>query len=59
MQAWPSNRRVMALSDFTDEDIAAIKRAEPPPEAAQFDHEYGNDATWRHSSRSARRLLPK
>ena len=33
------DRRVMTLDDFTDEDIAAIERAEPPPESAQFDHE--------------------
>lgn len=33
------DRRVMGLSDFTQEDIAAIERAEPPPEAAKFDHE--------------------
>lgn len=33
------DRRVMGLEDFTEEDIAAIERAEAPPEAAQFDHE--------------------
>lgn len=33
------DREVLSLSDFTEEDIAAIERAEPPPEAAQFDHE--------------------
>lgn len=33
------DRRVMGLEDFTDEDIAAIERAEAPAEAAQFDHE--------------------
>ena len=33
------DREVLGLSDFTEEDIAAIERAEPPPEAAQFDHE--------------------
>ncbi len=33
------DRRVMALGDFTSEDIAAIERAEPPDEAARYDHE--------------------
>jgi prevent-host-death family protein len=33
------DRRVMGLEDFTEEDIAAIERAEPPAESAQFDHE--------------------
>jgi prevent-host-death family protein len=35
------DRRVVALSDFTQEDIAAIERADPPLEAARFDHELG------------------
>lgn len=34
------DRRVMTIADFTDEDIAAIERAEPLPESAQFNHEY-------------------
>lgn len=33
------DRQVLGLSDFTDEDIAAIERAQPPPETAEFDHE--------------------
>lgn len=33
------DRRVMALADFTAEDIAAIERAEPPSEFARFDDE--------------------
>lgn len=33
------DRRVMGLEDFTEEDIAAIERAEPLPECAQFNHE--------------------
>jgi len=33
------DRRVMGIEDFTEEDIAAIERAEPPPEAALFDRE--------------------
>ena len=32
-------RRVMGLEDFTDQDLAAIELAEPPGEAAAFDHE--------------------
>lgn len=35
------DRRVMTLGDFTDEDIASLKVAEPPGEAAAFDHEVG------------------
>jgi prevent-host-death family protein len=35
------DRRVMALSDFTDKDIAAIERASPPAEASQYDDELG------------------
>ncbi len=33
------DRRVMGIDDFTDEDIAAIERAEPPRAAARFDKE--------------------
>lgn len=33
------DRRVMALGDFTPEDIAAIEGAEPPNEAARYDRE--------------------
>lgn len=32
-------REVLTLDDFTDADIAAIEAAQPPPEAASFDHE--------------------
>ncbi len=35
------DRRVMSASDFTEEDIAAIERADPPAECARFDHELG------------------
>jgi hypothetical protein len=35
------DRRVMELADFTPEDIAAVARAEPPPEFAKFDDEIG------------------
>jgi prevent-host-death family protein len=33
------DRQVMSLEDFTDEDIAALERAEPPTATAAFDHE--------------------
>lgn len=33
------DRQVMQLEDFTDADLEAIRNAEPPPEAAAFDHE--------------------
>ncbi len=33
------DRRVMGIEDFTDEDIAAIERAEPPRASARFDKE--------------------
>jgi len=33
------DRQVMSASDFTDEDIEAIERAEPPPVSARFNHE--------------------
>jgi PHD/YefM family antitoxin component YafN of YafNO toxin-antitoxin module len=35
------DRRVMGLGDFTAEDIAAIERADPPPESERFDREAG------------------
>ena len=35
------DRRVMDVSDFTDADIAEIESANPPAEAARFDHELG------------------
>ena len=35
------DRRVMALDDFTDADIAALEAARAPEEAAQFDPEAG------------------
>jgi hypothetical protein len=33
------NRKVLGLSDFTDDDIAAIERAKTPDEACHFDNE--------------------
>lgn len=33
------DRKVMTLADFTDEDIAAIERMEPSPEAIALNHE--------------------
>ena len=33
------DRRVMALDDFTEEDLRALRRMEPPAAAAAFDHE--------------------
>lgn len=36
------DRRVMALSDFTELDILAIENAEAPTEASAFDHEVGS-----------------
>ncbi len=35
------DRKVMTPADFTDEDIAAIERASPPPEASEYDDELG------------------
>ena len=32
-------RTALAIEDLSDEEIEAISRAEPPAEAAQFDHE--------------------
>ena len=33
------DRRVMGIGDFTDEDIAALERVEPPDEATKYDRE--------------------
>ena len=33
------DRQVLALDDFTEADLAAIRGAEPPAEAAAYDHE--------------------
>jgi PHD/YefM family antitoxin component YafN of YafNO toxin-antitoxin module len=33
------DRQVLGLEDFTEADLEAIRNAEPPPEAASFDHE--------------------
>jgi PHD/YefM family antitoxin component YafN of YafNO toxin-antitoxin module len=33
------DRQVMTLDDFTSADLVAIRNAEPPAEAAAFDHE--------------------
>ena len=33
------DRQVMAFDDFTEADLEAIRKAEPPAEAAAFDHE--------------------
>jgi prevent-host-death family protein len=33
------DREVMALDDFTEADLQAIRKADPPIEAAAFDHE--------------------
>lgn len=33
------DRKVMSLDDFTEADMQAIMSAEPPAEAAAFDHE--------------------
>lgn len=33
------DRQVMILGDFTEADLEAIRKAEPPAEAAGFDHE--------------------
>lgn len=35
------DRQGLALADFTEADLAAIRAAEPPPEAAAFDSELG------------------
>ncbi len=33
------DRRVLGIEEFTEEQIEAIRRAEPPPEADAYDHE--------------------
>jgi prevent-host-death family protein len=33
------DRRVMTIDDFTQDDLTALRAAEPPSEAANFDHE--------------------
>jgi prevent-host-death family protein len=33
------DREVLRLEDFTEADLEAIRKAEPPAEAAAFDHE--------------------
>lgn len=33
------DRQVMTLADFTEADLDAIRKAEPPAEASAFDHE--------------------
>jgi len=33
------DRQVMALDEFTEADLQAIRKAEPPLDAAAFDHE--------------------
>lgn len=33
------DRQVLSLVDFNEADLQAIHAAEPPPEAATFDHE--------------------
>ena len=33
------DREVLGLGDFTEEDIAAIEKAEPPAESSQYNHE--------------------
>ena len=33
------DRKVMMLDDFSEEDLEAIRKAEPPAEAAAFDRE--------------------
>ncbi len=35
------DRQVLGLEDFTEADLQAIRAAEPPAEAAAFDHETG------------------
>lgn len=34
------DREVLAMSDFTDEDRAAVAAAQVPPDAAEFDSEF-------------------
>ena len=33
------DREVLGLEDFTEEDIEAVRRAEPSPESEAFNHE--------------------
>jgi PHD/YefM family antitoxin component YafN of YafNO toxin-antitoxin module len=33
------DREVLGVEDFTQADLDALRNAEPPPEAAMFDHE--------------------
>jgi prevent-host-death family protein len=33
------DRQVIGIEDFTEAEVQAVKNAEPPPEAAEFDHE--------------------
>ena len=33
------DREVLRVEDFSEADLEAIRKAEPPPEAAAFDHE--------------------
>jgi prevent-host-death family protein len=33
------DRRVLGIEDFSEEQIEAIRRSEPPPESAAFNHE--------------------
>ena len=33
------NRQALAVEDLSDAEIDAIRRAEPPAEASQYDHE--------------------
>ena len=33
------DRQVMTLADFSEADLEAIRKAEPPAEAASFNHE--------------------
>jgi PHD/YefM family antitoxin component YafN of YafNO toxin-antitoxin module len=33
------DREVLGVEDFTKADVEALRNAEPPPEAALFDHE--------------------
>jgi PHD/YefM family antitoxin component YafN of YafNO toxin-antitoxin module len=33
------DREVLGVEDFTQVDVEALRNAEPPPEAALFDHE--------------------
>jgi prevent-host-death family protein len=36
------DREVLGLEDFSDEDLAAIERAEPPASSKEFDGEFGS-----------------